>query len=88
LINKNKYGLSRDGVYNGLKKFNVFARKYFYPLCSHFNWYKSLPSSNPKNLSVAEKIAKEVLCLPLFGSLKSEEVEKICDILENPKTLL
>ena len=88
LIDKNKYGLSRDDVYKYLKKFNVFTKKYFYPLCSHFYWYKSLPSSNPKNLPTAERIAKEILCLPLYGNLKEKKAEKICDILENLRRLL
>jgi len=87
LIKKDRFGFSRDDVYKILKKFNIFTKRYFYPLCSHFPWYKSLPSAKPKNLPKAEKIAKEILCLPLYGKLKKEEVKKICYILKNIKKL-
>jgi dTDP-4-amino-4,6-dideoxygalactose transaminase len=87
LIKKERFGLSRDDVYKILKKFNIFTKKYFYPLCSHFPWYKSLPSANPKNLPTAEMVAKEILCLPLHGRLKKRVVKKICYILKNIKKL-
>lgn len=87
LIKKDKYGFSRDDVYRILKKFNVFTKKYFYPLCSHFTWYKHLPSANPENLPIAEKIAKEILCLPLHGGLKKDDIRRICYILKNIKKL-
>jgi dTDP-4-amino-4,6-dideoxygalactose transaminase len=87
LIKKERFGLLRDDVYKILKKFNIFTKKYFYPLCSHFPWYKSLPTASPKNLPKAEMVAKEILCLPLYGKLKKEEVKKICYILKNIKKL-
>lgn len=80
-----EFGCSRDKVYTEFKKYNVFTRKYFYPLCSDYSCYRHLPSSNPENLPVARKVVKEVLCLPLYGNLKLDEVEKICDILKGLK---
>jgi dTDP-4-amino-4,6-dideoxygalactose transaminase len=80
-----EFGLSRDAVYTELRKYNVFTRKYFYPLCSDYSCYKQLPSSNPENLAVAGKIVKEVLCLPLYGSLSLADVEKICDLIKDLK---
>jgi len=77
----NEFKFSRDEVYNELKKFNVYARKYFYPLCSDYDCYRHLPSANPRNLSVAQQVVKEVLCLPLFGELQLVDVEKICQII-------
>ena len=80
-----EFGCTRDEVYTEFKKYNVFTRKYFYPLCSEYSCYRHLPSSNPENLPVAHKVVKEVLCMPLYGNLKLEEVEKICDILKGLK---
>ena len=31
-----KFGLSRDKLYNKLKKNNIFSRRYFYPLITDF----------------------------------------------------
>jgi len=83
LIDKKRFGLSRDRVCGGLKLYNVFARKYFYPLCSQSVCYNHLPSSKAENLPVAKKVAEQVLCLPLYGKLQEEDINKICDIIES-----
>jgi dTDP-4-amino-4,6-dideoxygalactose transaminase len=75
------FGMTRDKVHSELKKFNIITRKYFYPLCSEYTCYRQIPSSNPQNLEIAIKIVKEVLCLPLYGSLDLDDVRKICQII-------
>ena len=84
-IDRQKFGISRDEVYNRLKEYNVYSRKYFYPLCSDYACYKQLPSAHPDNLPVAKKIVKEVLCLPFYGNLDVSTVEQICNILKGLK---
>ncbi len=85
-IDQEKFGLSRDDVYEKLKAFNVFTRKYFFPLCSQFACYRQIESASPQNLPNAGKVVKEVLCLPFYGDLATEDVEKICSILLSMKT--
>ena len=82
-IQKDTFGRSRDWVYNEFKKYNIFTRKYFYPLCSDYTCYRQLFSSQKDNLPVANKIAQEVLSMPLYGELKKEEVMKICDLIKS-----
>ena len=82
-IDEKAFGASRDYVCDELQKYNVFARKYFYPLCSDYACYKSLPSSNPYNLPVANKVAREVLTLPFYGGLTQDDVVNICNILKS-----
>ncbi len=81
-IDQNKFGISRNKIYDALKKYNVFARKYFYPLCSDYEPYQQLKSSNKMNLPVANKIKDEVLCLPFYGDLGAVNAAKICKIIE------
>ena len=76
-----RFGIRRDELYTALREYNIFARKYFYPLCSHFECYRGLPSASSTNLPVAEGIANEVLSLPLHGQLSADDVHRICDIL-------
>jgi len=78
-----EFGISRDEVYKRLREYNVYARKYFYPLCSDYNCYRSLPSADPANLPVAQKVVSEVLCLPLYGELPIASVERICEIVRS-----
>ena len=67
----------RDKVYNELLSNNVYARKYFYPLCSEFECYNKVPSAQKKNLVVAHEVANAVLCLPFYGELSKNKCEKI-----------
>lgn len=80
-IDSEAYGHTRDEIFEELKKYNVFARKYFYPLCSSFKCYRDLPSAAAGRLPVAEKAASEVLALPMHGRLTAEVIEKICGII-------
>ena len=80
-IEQERFGISRDEVYKRLREYNVYARKYFYPLCSDYACYRNLPSADPANLPVAKKVVNEVLCLPLYGELAISSVEKICEII-------
>jgi dTDP-4-amino-4,6-dideoxygalactose transaminase len=80
-VDQDKFGQSRDNLYDNLKTYNIFTRKYFYPLCSQFQCYKQYPSSSPENLPVAEKITKQVLSLPLYSGLADEDIHKICDVI-------
>ncbi|MGC8777293.1 MAG: DegT/DnrJ/EryC1/StrS family aminotransferase [Candidatus Caldatribacteriaceae bacterium] len=81
LIKEREFGISREEVYSTLKQYNIFTRRYFYPLISNFPPYRDLPSARKENLPVANRIAEQVLCLPMYGTLQREEVEKICEIL-------
>jgi dTDP-4-amino-4,6-dideoxygalactose transaminase len=40
-----------------------------------------LPSAEPSNLPVAEKIANQVLCLPIYPDLAEEDVLFIAGLL-------
>ena len=80
-VDEKEYGMSRDLLYEKLKESGFYARRYFYPLISEFLPYKDLPSSNAKNLPNAMKMAKEVICLPMYADLAAEDVERICGVL-------
>lgn len=82
-INEKRFGVSRDVVHERFKEYNVFTRKYFYPLCSSYTCYRQLPSSAPDNLPAAHEVVQEVLSLPLYGGLSLDAVERICAILKS-----
>lgn len=80
-IDEEKFGCSRDEVYEAFKEYNVYTRKYFYPLCSDYTCYRQLSSAAPEKLPVAAKVGQEVLSMPLYGELTPDHVRKICQIL-------
>lgn len=84
-VDSEAFGRSREFLCQKLKEYNVFTRKYFFPLCSDYPCYRHIPSAAPSNLPVAQKVAKEVLCMPLYGELSTHDVERICNILKSFK---
>jgi len=80
-VNPDEYGLDRDQLFLKLQEYNIICRKYFYPLCSNFKCYSSLPSASKSNLPVANRVANSVLILPLHGRLQDVDVIKICEII-------
>jgi dTDP-4-amino-4,6-dideoxygalactose transaminase len=78
LIDEN-YPITRDALYERLKRKNIFARRYFYPLISDFPMYRQLPSAHPSNLPVATAIAKQILCLPIYPDLTAIEQQRVID---------
>ncbi len=75
------YPISRDELYEKLKQKNIFSRRYFYPLITELPMYRAIPSSNRRNLPVANQMANEVLCLPIYPGLSDEDVLRIIDEL-------
>ncbi|HDR51592.1 MAG TPA: DegT/DnrJ/EryC1/StrS family aminotransferase [Mariniphaga anaerophila] len=80
-VDEHKYGLSRDELYERLKQNGIFCRRYFYPLISEFPMYKGLDSAKPENLQIAQEIAKQVICLPIYPALEHDTVMKTSRII-------
>lgn len=80
-IDKQDFGVSRNFVKLKFEEQNIFARKYFYPLCSNYSCYQQLESAKIENLPIANKTSQEILCLPLYGDLKMSEVSMICQTI-------
>ena len=81
-INAEEYGMTRDELYFKMKGYNVFGRRYFYPLISTFSTYRGLDSANPDNLPVATQMSNNVICLPMHHALSENEVEYILQIIK------
>lgn len=78
LVDEEVLGISRDALYNSLKSKNIFTRRYFYPLISDFEPYSKLPSANSVNLPVATKAANNIICLPIYPDLGTDDIHFIC----------
>jgi dTDP-4-amino-4,6-dideoxygalactose transaminase len=85
LIDKNKYKKTRNEIYEELKKHNIFGRRYFYPLISQYPTYRGLESALPGKMPVSEKITEEVICLPIYTEISSDEIYRIANVLTSFK---
>lgn len=77
------YPLSRDALYQKLKDHGVFGRRYFYPLISDMPMYRGLSSASPDNLPEAQRLARQVLCLPIYPALSENEVLRIANLVRD-----
>lgn len=82
LVDESVFGISRDKLYEELKKENIFTRKYFYPLISDASCYRYL---SPADLPHAKKAAESVLCLPIYNGLDLSTVDKICAVIDKKR---
>jgi dTDP-4-amino-4,6-dideoxygalactose transaminase len=80
-VDEREFGASRDDLYNGLKKWNVFARRYFYPLVTDFACYRGIVREG--ELPVARSVASRIITLPIFSDLGLDDVARICDIIRH-----
>ena len=82
-VDEEQYGISRDALYEKMRANNVLGRRYFYPLITDFEPYKDIPSANPANLPVANKIANQVICLPMHHALAEDDVKRVIECVRN-----
>lgn len=80
-IDEEKYGTSRDELFFKMKKSNVIARRYFYPLISEFSTYRGLDSASKENLPNAHRMANSVICLPMHHELSNSDIQRTLELI-------
>jgi len=79
-VDEQEFGMSRDTLYEKLKQWNVYTRRYFYPLICDFPCYRSISVNG--SLPVAHRVAERILTLPIYDGLEISDVEAICKIIK------
>lgn len=74
------YPLSRDDLYEKLKKNGINGRRYFFPLITEFPMYKKFAH---QNLGIANEISKKVICLPIYPELSLNQLKDIVNLIKN-----
>ncbi len=75
------YRMTRDALYEFMKTQNVLGRRYFYPLITDFEPYKTYPSADKANLPIANRLASQVICLPMHHALTDDDIQRVIDII-------
>ncbi len=78
-VDEREFGVSRDKLYEELKKYNIYTRRYFYPLICDYSCYRSVSVKDP--LTVARKVASRILILPIYCDLSLDDAQQIADII-------
>ena len=77
-FDSNRFGKSRDDIYNDLKENKIYARKYFYPAINELPPYKDCIGSDTPT---AHEASMNILTLPIYSGLDIEDVNRICNII-------
>jgi len=83
-VDEQEFGMSRNALYEKLKKWNIYTRRYFYPLICDFPCYRSISVND--SLTVARRVSERILTLPIYDGLELSEVEVICEIIKSFQT--
>lgn len=78
-VDEQEFGMNRDALYEELMKYNIYSRRYFYPLICDFACYRSVAVKDP--LVVARRVSSRILTLPIYYDLQLEDVHRICNII-------
>jgi len=78
LVDKNKFGCTRDQLIAYLKTKNIETRPFFFPIPLLPPYKKA---NQGKNFPTTTKIASQGINLPTFASLTDEEIKYICQVI-------
>lgn len=79
IVIEDKYGISRDVLFEIFRNNNVYVRKYFFPIIPDLECYKCLFLGNVHN---ARYLSKRIIVLPLFPELENKMIFYICDLIK------
>ena len=79
LIEEEVFGCNPLALQAHLKQYNVFTRRYFYPLLTDSDAYSQ--ATVVGELTNARRFVQRVLCLPLAHELPLETVEQIASLV-------
>lgn len=77
-FDKEKFGKSRDDVFERLKENDIYARKYFYPAINELSCYKGKYNMDTP---IAHDVSMNILTLPMYEELELGDVDRICGII-------
>lgn len=80
LVDAKAFGLNRDELAVCLQRENITTKKYFYPPLHMQNCYPELRADD-KAFPNTSAIANNVLCLPMFSELTSEQVNGVVEAI-------
>lgn len=78
LIGK-EHGCTRDELYGKLRKNNIYARKYFYPITSDQACFRNKYKND--ELDCARELSHKILVLPFFEKIEEKQINHIVNIV-------
>jgi dTDP-4-amino-4,6-dideoxygalactose transaminase len=80
LVDEDAFGRPRDWLFDALRQENIEVRRYFWPPVHRQKLYRAVWDGRP--LPVTDRISDRVVSLPIYSSLREEDIAKVCDAIE------
>lgn len=77
VIDENRFGRSRDDIYDSMRRIGIFARKYFHPICTDQEPYLGAEIVSIRRFAYAEEVKRRVLCLPFHSGVEPADINDI-----------
>lgn len=77
IVDPDAFGMGRDELIMSLNEEGIFPKRYFYPPLHCMKAYKNI-EHRAENLVNTERIANNILCLPIYSHMEVDTLEKIC----------
>lgn len=74
VIDPSRFGRSRDDIYAELKAIDIFARKYFHPICTDFLPYRDFDIHSVRATPYVSDVKSQVLCLPFHSAVSEKDL--------------
>ncbi len=84
ILVEDDYHMTRDAIYDLLKKNGIHARKYFYPTTADQACFRN--KYRNVNIENARKLSRQVLVIPMYENLKLEYIKGIVNIIQGNAT--
>lgn len=81
VVEEKETGIDVVALIEILEKEQIYVRRYFYPIASDFEVIKQL--SIHADVPVANYVSDRVITLPCYSDLPLEDVDHICEIINN-----
>ena len=81
LVEPDRAGLARDELVAALRFENVMARRYFHPGCHRMEPYRRLDPSAGERLPITERLAEQVMVLPMGQGVATADAELLTAVL-------
>lgn len=81
-IDQDKSRLNRDELKERLAEKQIFARKYFYPICTDYEPYRNMPIISARARPYAQVAKHQVLCLPFHSGVTEAHLDLIAAVFQ------
>lgn len=80
IVEVEKYGKTRDEVWNDLRQYHIETRKLYDTLTCDFSYYKD--KSYKRDVKYATEMTRKCLDFPMYSSLMEEDIDYIGEMLQ------